>query len=151
MDRQLLRLTSNNRENPNKNKCAIAVANALGVKDETRYLHTWDDLQRAIRKLWSFRSVKSKLRVIRGRTTVGSVRSKLAKHNEGALAYVIRVDGHVLLLDHNGQTIMDTDARERDKRKIVNVYGVYLPNDMQKLLKIKQAEIAAEERLSKCL
>ena len=149
MDRKLLKLTSNNRENPNQNVCAMAVANALGVKDETRYLHTWGDLQRAIRKLWSFRSVKSKLRVIRGRTTVGSIRAKLAQHNEGALSYVIRVDGHVLLLDHTGQTIIDTDARQRDKRKIINIYGVYLPNDMQKLMKIKQAGDAAQERLSK--
>ena len=36
MDRQLLKLTSNNRENPNQNMCAMAVANALGVKDENR-------------------------------------------------------------------------------------------------------------------
>jgi len=55
----------------------------------------------------------------------------------------------VLLLDHTGQTIIDTDARQRDKRKIINIYGVYLPNDMQKLLKIKQAGHAAQERLSK--
>jgi hypothetical protein len=80
---------------------------------------------------------------------VGSVRAKLAQHSEGALSYVIRVDGHVLLLDHTGQTIIDTDARQRDKRKIINIYGVYLPNDMQKLLKIKQAGHAAQERLSK--
>ncbi len=91
MDRQLLKLTSNNRENPNKNVCAMAVANALGVKDETRYLHTWGDLQRAIRKLWSFRSVKSKLRVIRGRTTVGSVRKKLVQRSEGSFAQVVRL------------------------------------------------------------
>ena len=66
--RDFLRNRSNNTRNRNKNVCGLAVASALGVQNATRYLHTWGDLQRAIRTAWSFRSVKSVLRVTCGET-----------------------------------------------------------------------------------
>ena len=35
------------------------------------------------------------------------------------------VDGHVLLLNRDGQTIVDTDSRKRDTRKVVGLWGVF--------------------------
>jgi hypothetical protein len=52
--------------------------------------------------------------------------------------YVVRVEGHVLALGPQGQTWVDTAKRKRDRRKVLDVYGVYLPVGNKK----KLAEIA---------
>jgi hypothetical protein len=76
-------------------------------------------LHNATRKRFSVRSVKSKAKG----ATVGAVRSNLAAI--GALAYIVIVKGHVLLLDAKGKTIVDTAPRQRDRRAIVHIHGVY--------------------------
>ena len=122
---------SNNPKNPNKNACGLAVASALGVGDATRYLHTWCDLQRAVRSMYSFRSVKTAVKV-KPNTTLGSIRKNIQEHNKKAdtcMAYVAHVDGHVLLLSREGRTIIDTAPVKRDRRKVLNIYGVYVPLD----------------------
>ena len=140
---------SNNPRNRNKNVCGLAVARALGVHEQTRYLHTWGDLQRAIRTTWSFRSVKSALRVTCGETSVGAMRKAIRKHDADELlvSYVVKVDGHVLLLDKDGSTAIDTDPRKRDCRKVEAVYGVYFDDKSpQRLYKLAMSIKAAEER-----
>jgi len=47
---------SNNKDNPNQNECAQAVAKWLGVADKVRYLHNIGDLVRASRKKFTVRS-----------------------------------------------------------------------------------------------
>ena len=110
---------SNNATDPNKNVCALHVAYALGVHNKVTYLHTVADLHRAARKRFSVRSVKS---MVKGQT-VGAVRSSLAAI--GAIAYIVIVEGHTLLLDNKGKTLVDTAPRSRDRRKIVKIHGVY--------------------------
>lgn len=143
MDKYLraeMRKTSNNKSNPNKNACGLAVAKALCVDDETRYIHTWPDLKRAIGKLWSVRSVKSAVKLKAG-GSVGSIRNAIKKHNKAhadCSSYVVYVKGHVLLLDHAGKTIVDTAPVERDNREVLAVYGVYLPTDnMDKMQRLR--------------
>jgi len=158
LNRQNLKDRSNNKENPNKNWCGLTVANALGVADATRYLHTWSDLARAIRTCWSFRSVKTKLKVKPYQTTVGAVRVRIRrKFNTGInrplttdpTAYVVMVDHHVLMLDMEGNTIIDTDPRERDARKIHKIYGVYFPMDNKRRLnRLATSHVIAEERVA---
>jgi hypothetical protein len=129
IQRMKARATSNNPANPNKNVCALKVAQALYVADETRYLHTWEDLKRAIGKLWSFRSVKSAVKLKDG-GTVGSIRKALKAHAEASgecAGYVVMVEGHVLLLDMEGNTVVDTAPRQRDRRAVKEVYAVYAP------------------------
>lgn len=46
---------SNNKENPNQNICALAVAEAFGVADDVRYLHVRSDSIRALRKKYTVR------------------------------------------------------------------------------------------------
>lgn len=118
--RQLLQIDSNNDQNPNKNICVYRVAKMLGVEDKVRYLHTISDLKRAARTRFSIRSVKS----IAKAETVGAARKNLNGQN-GALGYIVWVPGHVLLLGREGRTIVDTDPRKRDRRKIKGIYGVY--------------------------
>lgn len=116
--RDKLRAQSNNRANPNKNKCALAVARTLGVDNEVRYLHTMTDLKRAISKQYSLRSVKSKVKS----DTVGGARKNL---DGRAFAYLVMVEEHVLLLSRIGRTVVDTSPRRRDRRKILGIWGVY--------------------------
>jgi hypothetical protein len=119
--REDARADSNNPDNTNKNWCALEVATALGVEEETRYLHNWNDLLRAVRSRWIARSRKSS---VKGKT-VGAIRSQLAKL--GAHAFVVLVEGHVLLLNCDGKTIVDTSPRKQDRRKIRALYGVFAP------------------------
>lgn len=127
--RAVNRAESNNPRNPNKNMCALAVARVLHVDDEVRYLHTWGDMLRAVRKLWSMRSVASVVGATKGDKSVGAIRSALAKHaksNPDVYSYVIRVEGHVLLVCRDGRTLVDTAPKQRDRRKVLDVYGVYV-------------------------
>jgi len=118
--RQASRARSNNAENPNKNICAFRVARMLGVDQEVRYLHTIEDLKRAARSRFSIRSVKSMAKA----DTVGAARQNLNGQN-GAIGYIVWVQGHVLLLGSQGETIIDTDPRKKDRRKIRGIYGIY--------------------------
>lgn len=147
--RDIHRAKSNNSRNRNKNVCGLAVATALGVQNATRYLHTWGDLQRAIRTTWSFRSVKSALHVKPNETSVGAMRKAIRNHNpEGTLlSYVVMVKGHVLMLNNDGTTAVDTAPRQRDCRKVKAVYGVYFDKDNTKRLhNLATAYNAAKER-----
>jgi len=109
--RKFLIKDSNNSVNPNKNVCVYHVANALGVAAKVRYLHLMDDLIRAARTIYTVRSRKSS---VKG-NTVGKIRRQLSAL--GARYYIVGVPGHVLLLDSQGNTIVDTASRKRDKRK----------------------------------
>jgi len=125
-DRQYYRAGSNNPENPNKNLCTIAVAEALGVVDRVRYLHTITDLCRAARTRYS---VRSRMSAVGGKgTSVGQARAKMAsvtsKSNEAIYGYIIRVDGHVILCRPDGSTHTDTDPRQRDRRGITHLYAL---------------------------
>ena len=135
MNRKALRDGSNNPDNPNKNLCGYAVARALGVDQATRYIHTIADLQRAIRSMWSLRSVKTKMGVKAGRTTVGAIRKRIAAKGE-ALAYLVHVEGHVILLDKDGSTSVDTAPVQRDRRKVLRVQGVYMSENDSKFIKM---------------
>ena len=63
---------------------------------------------------------------MRGAGTVGAIRSKIrALKDPDDTLYLVRVEGHVLLLDRAGNTIVDTDRRVRDKRKVLRVHAVW--------------------------
>ena len=124
--RQRYKQGSNNKQNPNKNICALRVAQALDVDDKVRYIHTIKDLVRASRFRWQVRSRNSKL-IKKGKTTVSQLKKKLKTHitkETNILALIVHVDGHVLLLDSDSSVIVDTDPRKRDVRKVFNVYAV---------------------------
>ena len=117
------RAKSNNADNGNKNICALEVAQALGVAQETRYLHTVSDVVYAARKAYTVRSRGSQ---VNGKT-VGASRAKLIElaRDHNTAGFIVRVAGHVLLIDNEGRTVVDTDPRQRDKRKITHCYIVY--------------------------
>jgi hypothetical protein len=59
---------------------------------------------------WSVRSRKSSL--------------LKADYTEDTM-YLIHVMGHVLLLNSNGQTVVDTSPRKVDRRKVYNVVAIF--------------------------
>lgn len=125
--RQTYRNKSNNNDNSNKNVCALAVATALGVEKSTRYLHTLTDIVKAARSKFK---VRSRLSNVKDKT-VGAARKTLIKlasniaNDNLVYGFIVMVDGHVLLLDSEAKTFVDTDPRQRDKRKIKACYVVY--------------------------
>ena len=73
-------------------------------------------------------AVRSRSSHIRKGSSVGGIRSKLAQiaDKEPMIeGFIVKVTDHVLLLDRSGQTIVDTDARTRDRRKVVTVHAVW--------------------------
>lgn len=146
-----MRSKSNNEADPNKNVCALTVAKVLCCDQQTRYLHNWQDLQRAIRSLWSMRSVKSYVKATPD-STVGSLRKAMndyATKEQRLAAYVIRVEGHVLMIDRDGKTLIDTAPRKRDSRKVLDIAGVYVPDNRAKLealTRASEARVAEIER-----
>ena len=119
VNRVSARSCSNNPANTNKNVCAWMCAVALGVQDNVRYLHTIVDLKRAISTQFSLRSVMTKAKS----TTVGGARKNLSG-DKSVVAYLVWVEDHVLLLDNNGVTGVDTDPRRNDRRKMHGVWAV---------------------------
>ena len=118
------RKKSNNPQNTNKNVCGLQVAKYLGVGEKTRYLHNMNDLVYATRKAYTVRSRGSQ---VNGKS-VGKMRSKLAQialEVKGVKGFIVRVAGHVLFISPEGKTIVDTDPRKRDARKITHCYIVY--------------------------
>ena len=127
MTRQQRIADSNNSDNPNQNVCAMMVAKACGVADNVRYLHTWGDLKRAMQTRWSFRSRKSSFKA----NTVSQYRKAIKATNPAdrpqrgePKGYVLMVKGHVLLMNHQGDVIVDTSPRKADRREVVAFYGI---------------------------
>jgi len=111
---------SNNKANPAKNNCALAVATKLGAECATDYLHTLGDLLEATK------AVGWRLRPLGTKRTVGAAREQLANYADehGVRYYIVRTPQHVLLLDRRGKTIVDTDSRIRDRRRAMNVIAI---------------------------
>lgn len=61
---------------------------------------------------------------------MGKARAKVANLNEGAhVKYMVCLKYgkfcHLILLDNNGKTLVDTDPRIRDSRRVVAIHAVW--------------------------
>ncbi len=107
-----------------KTVCTSAVLIHFGVCAHMyHYSSRPGDVERILRAHgYSVRSRRSKLPK---RCSVGQARTKLAGLEEAALGYFVHVDGHAILLGVNGETLVDTDPRERDRRQVMRVYAIF--------------------------
>jgi hypothetical protein len=121
--REFQRSMSNNSSNTNKNICGLRVAEHLQVADSVPYLHTIEDLVRAGRTKYTVRSRYSKV----SKLSVGGARAKLVEIGKevNAIGFIVNVRGHVLFLNSEGRTVVDTAPRKRDARKMYSCYVVY--------------------------
>lgn len=107
--------------------CASAVLNFFGVQGAT-----WNE--RTQRNIWpgALRrngfSVRSRMSALGKCSTVGKARKKIkeiADGDAGIIAFIATVDGHVLVIDRNGKTTVDTNPKARDQRKLFAFAAVW--------------------------
>jgi len=111
-----------NLDQPYKNPCTSAIAEHLGFLGEARYLQLLKDIVYNARKKFTVRRRNSKFKLP---NTIGQIRAiASSKPEEGVIYYLIYVEGHVLLLDSTGKTVVDTDPRKRDRRKCRKIYAI---------------------------
>ena len=73
-------------------------------------------------------AVRSRKSSIPKNASVGKSRAsivKIAKGDPAGTHYMVMVRGHLLLLNGKGETIVDTDPRVRDGRKIIDIHAVW--------------------------
>ena len=107
--------------------CATATLNFFGVSgvtwNERTKKNVWEGTLR--RAGYAVRSRASKLG--KRTSTVGAARQKIAdiaQSEPEIVAFVARVDGHVLVIGRDGQTLVDTDPRKNDRRKLRGLWAV---------------------------
>lgn len=111
-----------------KTVCVTVVLTALGVDlNAFHYTNVYADILR--RNGFAVRSRKS---AVGKNATIGSCRAKLAqisREEPQITAYVAHVvygrSAHLILLDAEGKTIVDTAPRTRDKRRVYKIYAVW--------------------------
>jgi len=115
----------------------ICVSNCLayfGIAPSD-YRNTWNgtkntaiDILRS--KGFGVRSRKSSMGTA---STVGQIRSKINNlpniisqngYPSNVLGYYVTIQGHGLVLDTSGNTVVDTAPRKRDKRKVFTVHAI---------------------------
>ena len=116
-----------------KTVCTSSVIAHFGISPRTyHYSGHMSDIKRILRRGgFSVRSRKSAVKIPRKRwndkclPSVSKIRPLLRKLNDAPDArYLVLVERHVLLLDHDGATIVDTDPRKVDRRKVQGVWVV---------------------------
>jgi hypothetical protein len=132
-----------------KTVCTSHVLAAFGIDACTYHYSGFLSQRLAILRKngWAARSrnshlkrVNKRLRFPAGTKSVGQARKIIAQINRDApdinkwgdpigTRYMIRVEKHALLLDYDGRTIVDTDPRVRDRRKVLDIRAVFpMPN-----------------------
>ena len=112
-------------ENRFKSVCTSTVLKHFGIdRSQYRYSQIAGDVESILRrKGYSVRSRKSQA----GSVSVGGLRKKIQDGKidlANCRRILVRVKGHVLLLDRDGNTVVDTDPRTRDRRPVLGVYIV---------------------------
>lgn len=117
---------SNNSCDPNKNICTLEVARGFGVANNVRYLHTYEDLLRAMRKQWKLKSVKTLLKFRSGSTSTTELRNLIVNNGDPkALAYIVYVKGHIMAINKVGVDYVDTSPEETKTKPVQKVWVVY--------------------------
>ena len=103
--------------------CAGATLRYFGVDGVTWNNRTKKNVFRETLRRHGFavRSRKSKLGAIK---TIGAARARIAQIAQDepqVLAFMVTVKGHVLVIDTNGETVVDTAPRIKDKRQIEEI------------------------------
>ncbi len=113
-----------------KTVCVTACLTAIGVPFEsfqvTGTLQNPNYLSLINKVGYCARSRKSKMP--KG-LTIGACRKAIKNLGENAVYFVV-VNGngycHAMLIDNNGETIVDTAPRKKDKRKVHSIHAVFI-------------------------
>jgi hypothetical protein len=109
-----------------KTPCASAVLSYFGASGATynnrTHKNVWNNTLR--RAGFGVRSRMSKLGKAQSVGAARSVIKKISKSDPQIIAFICRVNGHVMVIDRDGQTIVDTASRKRDCRKVIGLWAV---------------------------
>ena len=112
-----------------KGVCVSAVLLALGIRPD-QYKYTWstkagNNYDNILRRFGY--NVRSRKSVFKKATTVSQVCKLIKKYDKDSrdTYYMISVSSHVLLVASNGNVIVDTASRVRDRRKVLSVRAVF--------------------------
>lgn len=105
-----------------KTVCSTAVLAFFGIDASTfHYSQNITDILRLLRSRGY--SARSRMSTVGRGTSVGRLRSRIAKHDEKGW-WLVRVPGHAMLLKWDGSTVVDTAPRKRDRRQVTHLYLV---------------------------
>ena len=75
---------------------------------------------------WHGFALRSRKSSIPRNASVGRARRAIASFNDPiGTVYIVRVQGHLLLVDDRGATIVDTAPRQRDRRPVIQIHAVW--------------------------
>ena len=110
--------------------CVSACLSYLGIKPN-QYKFTWskrtgNDSALAIMRRFGY-AVRSRKTAFKKATTVSALKKAIKGYTDLSdnVYYYVGVKGHVLLLDSNGNVLVDTDPRQRDRRRVFKVKAVF--------------------------
>lgn len=107
--------------------CASAALQYFGVKGVTYNNRTKQNVWMHTLRRAGF-GVRSRFSKLPKNATVGGIRQKvaaIAAAEPTAIGFIVRVDGHVLVMDHYGSTVVDTAPRKADRRKVLGFVAVF--------------------------
>lgn len=111
-----------------KTGCTSAVLASFGIaQSEFHYAENATTVKNVLRrKRFSVRSRMSAFKVKAFKTTIGQMRGAIkAADGNARNRYYVGVVGHAMVLNGQGETVVDTDPRTRDRRKVVHVSHVF--------------------------
>ncbi len=110
--------------------CVSACLSYLGI-NPNQYKFTWskrtgNDSALAIMRRFGY-AVRSRKTAFKKATTVSALKKAIKGYTDLSdnVYYYVHVAGHVLLLDSNGNVLVDTDPRQRDRRRVLGVKAVF--------------------------
>jgi hypothetical protein len=118
LDREEEKKYSSDPNDPNKSICCKAVTDYFKTTNLCTYLHNSGDIVYSIAKKYN---VADKDYLVKGMTVEAArevLRKNSLKEKRKVKGYFIIVKDHALLLNEKGETIVDTDPRKIDYRKI---------------------------------
>ena len=107
-----------------KNVCTGAVLQFFGIgRNEYHYAEDADTVKQVLRrKGYSVRSRMSAFRIRDRVTSIGKLRIALRKYDGSKRNfYYVGVQGHAMVLNGEGRTIVDTAPRKRNTRKVRHI------------------------------
>ena len=120
----------NNKTGKAKTVCSSHVLAYLDIPPSAyHYSNTLETIAGVLRRAGGF-AVRSRDSACKAKTrpTVGAVRKciRSGKMNDPkGTHYAVAVDGHILLLDDKGNTVVDTAPRKADRRKVWAVRAIF--------------------------
>jgi hypothetical protein len=106
-----------------KTVCTSSVLTFFGIRrDSYRYAQTIQDAMNILRR--NGFSVRSRKSAAGKNCTIGKFRTKVRSGKIEGEYFLVRVEGHAMVVRGDGTTVVDTDPRKVDRRRITHVYRV---------------------------